>query len=257
MRVGTIFTSVKVFLSDHKGRQVVTWRPFPWMVRMEILVNVLVLAALEIVLGVDNIVLLSMLTGKLPAAQRPLARRLGLGFALVTRMGLLSTLSWIMSLTQPLLFGATGRDLILVVGGAFLVFKAIRELFFSADPSDPASLSKGKPRLWGTLLEIAFLDIVFSLDSVITAVGMSNHLGVMITAMVLASLVMVLSADFVGDFILANPNTKNLALAFLVLVGGVLVADGFHQHFDHTPMYVALAFSVAVELLNRRTAKKG
>ncbi len=217
------------------------------------------LSAMEIVLGIDNIVFLSILAGRLPREQQPAARRLGLGFALGTRLLLLLAITWVMGLTRELFsvfgHGFSGRDLILVAGGLFLIGKATFEIHDKLEvkhPSEAAPATGARGAFWITVAQIGVLDIVFSLDSVITAVGMAQELAVMIAAMVLAVLVMLVFAGKVGDFVERHPTVKMLALSFLLLIGVVLVADGFGKHVEKGYIYFAMAFSFAVEMLNLR-----
>jgi predicted tellurium resistance membrane protein TerC len=223
------------------------------------------LTAIEIVLGVDNIVFISILVARLPEHQRDLARRLGLGFAMVTRLLLLFSLSWVMGLTANLFTvlqqGISGRDLVLLFGGLFLLWKASHEIFTEVEArdergpvlSDGQALRRGGgPLFWSTIGQIAVLDIVFSLDSVITAVGMVDHLGVMAAAIVAAVLVMLVAAKPIGEFVLRHPSVKVLALAFLVMVGMALTAEAFDVHVPKGYIYAAMAFSLAVEVLNIR-----
>ena len=214
------------------------------------------LTALEIVLGVDNIIFISVLVGRLPQRQRNLARRLGLGLAMGTRLLLLISMAWIMTLTAPLFTvvgkGFSGRDLILVGGGLFLLWKSVHEIHNSlegAADSPGAAISAG---FAGVLVQIAILDIVFSLDSVITAVGMVDDVEIMIAAIVIAVLVMMFAAKSIGDFVDRHPTIKMLALSFLIMVGMALVAEGFEFHVPKGYIYFAMAFSVAVEMLNLR-----
>jgi predicted tellurium resistance membrane protein TerC len=220
------------------------------------LVALATLAALEIVLGVDNVVFIAILTGRLPARQQAVARRVGLILALGIRIGLLFTISWMMGLTQPLftVLGRplTGRDLILIVGGLFLVGKATWEIYDKLEVEHVERERGGRGRFAAVIAQILVLDIVFSLDSVITAVGMANELSVMVAAMVIAMLVMLVSMGVVAGFIERHPSVKILALAFLLLIGVVLVADGMGQHVSKGYIYVAMAFSLFVELLNLR-----
>jgi len=221
------------------------------------LVALATLAALEIVLGVDNVVFIAILTGRLPARQQDAARRLGLTLALGIRIGLLFTISWMMGLTRPLLGHAfTGRDLILIGGGLFLVGKATWEIYDKLEVEHVEREGGGRGRFAGVLAQILVLDIVFSLDSVITAVGMANRLSVMVAAMVIAMLVMLASMGAVAGFVERHPSVKILALAFLLLIGVVLVADGMGQHVAKAYIYVAMAFSLFVELLNLRYRKR-
>ena len=220
------------------------------------LVALATLAALEIVLGVDNVVFIAILTGRLPARQQAVARRLGLILALGIRIGLLFTISWLMGLTRPLFavlgHPLTGRDLILIVGGLFLVGKATWEIYDKLEVEHVERERGSRGRFAAVIAQILVLDIVFSLDSVITAVGMANELSVMVAAMVIAMLVLLVSMGAVAGFIEHHPSVKILALAFLLLIGVVLVADGMGQHVSKAYIYIAMAFSLFVELLNLR-----
>jgi len=224
------------------------------------LVALATLAALEIVLGVDNVVFIAILTARLPVRQQESARRLGLTLALGIRIGLLFTISWMMSLTRPLFsvlgHELSGRDLILIAGGLFLVGKATWEIYDKLEVEHVERERSGRGRFAAVLAQILVLDIVFSLDSVITAVGMANQLSVMIAAMVIAMLVMLVSMGAVAGFVERHPSVKILALAFLLLIGVVLVADGMGQHVAKGYIYVAMAFSLFVELLNLRYRKR-
>ena len=227
------------------------------------------LTTLEIVLGVDNIIFISILVGRLPAEQRDKARRLGLAFAMLTRLGLLASLSWIMGLKADLFTvfgqGISGRDIVLLAGGLFLLWKASHEIFVEvaareedhAPETDAATLKAAGTRLfWAIIGQIAIIDIVFSLDSVITAVGMVDHLGVMIAAVIAAVGVMMFAAKPIGDFVDSHPSVKVLALAFLVMVGMALTAEAFEVHIPKGYVYAAMAFSLAVEALNLRARSK-
>jgi predicted tellurium resistance membrane protein TerC len=219
------------------------------------------LTAMEIVLGLDNIVFISILTGKLPPAQQPLARRLGLGLALGSRLALLFAISWVMGLTEPFatILGKaiSGRDLILVFGGLFLIAKATWEIYDKLEVDHADADKKSSASAFGLILvQIIFLDIVFSLDSVITAVGMAQHVSIMVVAMVIAVAVMVIFAQSVGDFVNRHPSMKILALSFLLLIGVMLMAEGMGQHVGKGYIYFAMAFSLAIELLNMRLRKK-
>ena len=220
------------------------------------LVALATLAALEIVLGVDNVVFIAILTGRLPARQQAVARRIGLVLALGIRIGLLFTISWLMGLTRPLFavlgHPLTGRDLILIVGGLFLVGKATWEIYDKLEVEHVERERGSRGRFAAVIAQILVLDIVFSLDSVITAVGMANELSVMVAAMVIAMLVLLVSMGAVAGFIEHHPSVKILALAFLLLIGVVLVADGMGQHVSKAYIYIAMAFSLFVELLNLR-----
>ena len=224
------------------------------------LIALATLAALEIVLGVDNVVFIAILTGRLPVRQRESARRLGLTLALGIRIGLLFTISWMMGLTRPLLavlgHAFTGRDLILIGGGLFLVGKATWEIYDKLEVEHVERAGAGHAQFVAVLAQILLLDIVFSLDSVITAVGMANRLEVMVAAMVIAMLVMLASMGAVAGFVERHPSVKILALSFLLLIGTVLVADGMGQHVSKAYIYVAMAFSLFVELLNLRYRKR-
>jgi predicted tellurium resistance membrane protein TerC len=225
------------------------------------LVALLTLSVLEIVLGVDNVVFIAILTGRLPTAEQRLARRLGLSLALGIRIGLLFAITWIMSLTRPLfaVLGHTvsGRDLILLGGGLFLIFKATWEIYDKLEvPHTERARGGARDALASVLVQILMLDLVFSLDSVITAVGMAEDVRTMIAAMVVAMVVMLFSMGAVAGFVERHPSVKILALAFLLLIGVMLVADGFGQHVSKGYIYFAMAFSLLVELLNMRYRKK-
>ncbi len=226
------------------------------------------LTALEIVLGVDNIIFISILVGRLPSERRDLARRLGLAFAMLTRLALLFSLSWVMGLTSDLFSvageGISGRDLVLLLGGLFLLYKASHEIFVEVEARDergpeatPAAVAAAHRTLfWNTIAQIAVIDIVFSLDSVITAVGMVDQIWVMAAAVIASVGVMLVAAKPIGDFVDRHPSVKVLALAFLVMVGMVLVGEAFDMHVPKGYVYVAMAFSLAVEALNIRARAK-
>src|SRR5262245_24459328 len=226
------------------------------------LLALVTLTAMEIVLGIDNVVFLAILVGRLPGRQQTFARRLGLTLALAMRIGLLLAITWIMGLTAPLFSvlgrGVSGRDLILVGGGLFLIAKATWEIYDKVEvehaPAEAGAAARAVLVL--VLLQIVALDLVFSLDSVITAVGMANDIAIMVVAMVLAMLVMLVSARAVSDFVNRHPSVKLLALAFLLLIGVMLVAEGAGTHVDKGYIYFAMAFSLLVELLNLRYRKK-
>ena len=244
-----------------------------WIASPEAWIALVTLTALEIVLGIDNIIFISILVGRLPEQQRNRARVQGLALAMITRILLLLSLAWMMRLTEPFFtlmpglaattgdhhlrdaLGVSGRDLILILGGLFLLWKSAHEIYESME-GDPAESAVRVPsRYWMVLAQIAIIDIVFSLDSVITAVGMAKHVPVMVTAIVLAVGVMMLAAKSIGDFVDAHPSIKMLALSFLILVGVVLIAEGLGQHLPKGYIYFAMAFSVAVEMLNIRARK--
>ncbi|WP_437543754.1 TerC family protein [Sorangium sp. So ce367] len=215
------------------------------------------LSALEIVLGIDNIVFLSIMTAKLPLEQQPIARRIGLVLALGMRLLLLLAISWVMGLKATLfsLLGHdfSGRDLILLAGGVFLIGKATHEMFDKLEVDDPKEdQPKAKASFPSVIAQIVLLDIVFSLDSVITAVGMAQHISIMMVAMFIAVGVMLVFAGSIGAFIQRHPSMKILALSFLLLIGVVLMADGMGQHISKGYIYFAMAFSLGVELINMR-----
>ena len=225
------------------------------------------LAALEIVLGIDNIIFISILVGRLPPEKRDLARRLGLGFAMVSRIALLFSLAWVMTLTSPIFTVAaqaiSGRDLILLGGGLFLLYKASHEIFLEVEAHEPKEVSAGVDHVktgasmfWGTIVQIGIVDIVFSLDSVITAVGMVDQIGVMVAAVIASVAVMMFAAKPIGEFVDRHPSIKVLALAFLTMVGTLLVAEAFDMHVPKAYVYTAMLFSLGVEALNIRARSK-
>jgi predicted tellurium resistance membrane protein TerC len=227
------------------------------------------LTALEIVLGIDNIIFISILVGRLPPHLRDKARRLGLGFAMLSRLALLFTLSWVMGLTADLFSvfnqGISGRDIVLLLGGLFLLYKASHEIFVEVEAreqhappeTDAVALKAAGTKLfWGIIGQIAIIDIVFSLDSVITAVGMVDQISVMVAAVVVSVGVMLIAAKPIGDFVDRHPSVKVLALAFLVMVGMALTAEAFDQEVPKGYIYAAMAFSLAVEALNIRARTK-
>jgi predicted tellurium resistance membrane protein TerC len=225
------------------------------------LVALLTLSVLEIVLGVDNVVFIAILTARLPAGQQASARRVGLSLALFIRVGLLFAITWIMSLTRPLFavlgHEVSGRDLILLGGGLFLIFKATWEIYDKLEVQHTDTPTTGRRGAFAAVLvQILVLDIVFSLDSVITAVGMAEHVAIMVAAMVIAMGVMLFSMGAISGFVERHPSVKILALAFLLLIGVMLVAEGFGQHVSKGYIYFAMAFSLLVELLNLRYRKK-
>jgi len=230
-----------------------------WIHEPHAWIALLTLTVLEIVLGVDNIVFLSILSGRLPADQQARARMLGLLLALLGRVVLLVSLSWVIGLTRPLLTIAgeelSGRDLILILGGLFLLGKATHEIHANIEGGGHAPAARAGS-FGAVLVQILLLDLVFSLDSVITAVGMAEDVGVMIAAVVIAVLFMMASSGAIAEFIQRHPTVKMLALAFLLLVGVALVADGFDQHIPRGYIYFAMAFSVLVEMLNLRAGRR-
>lgn len=225
----------------------------------DVLVALVTLTAMEIVLGVDNVVFISILTGRLPETQAALARRIGLGLALAMRIGLLLAISWVMSLTQPLFTLVrpfSGRDLILLGGGLVLIGKATWEIYDKLEVVHEERPAGSRGAFALVIGQILLMDIVFSLDSVITAVGMANEIWVMVTAMVIAVVVMLVSAEAISRFVEAHPSVKILALSFLLLIGVMLVAEGTGQHVGKGYIYAAMAFSLLVELLNLRYRQK-
>ncbi len=222
-------------------------------------ISLLTLAALEIVLGIDNIVFITIVAGKLPEHQRPMATRIGLALAMLSRLALLASLSWVMKLSSPLFsvfaHPVTGRDLILILGGLFLIGKATFEIYDKVEAAHPAHMvAGGQPgaAMASVLVQIMILDMVFSLDSVITAVGMVDELTIMVIAVVVAVAVMLIFAVPVGNFVERHPSVKILALAFLVMIGTMLVAEGTGQHVNKGYIYFAMAFSLTIETLNMR-----
>jgi predicted tellurium resistance membrane protein TerC len=258
---------------------------FSWISRPESWVAFATLAALEMVLGIDNIIFISILSGKLPEDQRAKARNIGLGLAMVTRILLLFCLSWIMGLTKPLftlpflafadpsaaeLAAAaahgghevvgkaseiSGRDLILLFGGLFLLVKSVHEIHHKLEGEEGSAENKGAASFGAVLAQILMLDVVFSLDSVITAVGMVKEIGIMIAAVVVSVGVMLFAAGPISSFVEKHPTFKMLALSFLLLIGVTLLAEGFNQHIPKGYIYFAMAFSVMVELLNMKLRK--
>ena len=230
---------------------------FEWIADPEAWISLVTLAALEIVLGIDNIIVINILVGRLPESQRQSGRIIGLGLAMLTRILLLMSLAWIMKLTAPLftLFNQaiSGRDLILLIGGLFLIIKSFGEIKEAINHQEHHnSESKNKVSYFGVLIQIAVLDIVFSLDSVITAVGMASHLPVMILAIMIAVGVMMFAAKPIGNFVDTHPTLKILALAFLILVGISLIAESLDIHIPKGYIYFAMGFSVVVEMINIR-----
>lgn len=222
------------------------------------------LTALEIVLGVDNIIFISILCGRLPEEQRAKARNIGLMFAMLTRIGLLFTLTWLMTLTAPLFaifaHDLSGRDLILISGGLFLLWKSVHEIHNSlegsGDQQDGNAAAAATATFGAVIAQIAVIDIVFSLDSVITAVGMVDELSIMVVAIIIAVGVMLVAAGPIGSFVDRHPTIKMLALSFLILVGVALIGEGWEMHIPKGYIYFAMAFSVAVEMLNLRMRAK-
>lgn len=232
-----------------------------WLASPEAWIALATLTALEIVLGIDNIIFISILVSRLPEKQRNTARRLGLSLAMIARLALLFSISWVMGLTQPWFEVAglqiSGRDLILIGGGLFLLAKATHEIHNSLEGADGHGEANVAVNSMGmVLVQIAILDIVFSLDSVITAVGLADHVEVMAAAIIIAVGVMLFAAKSIGDFVDNHPTIKILALSFLILVGVTLMVEGFDVHVPKGYIYFAMAFSVAVEMLNINMRKR-
>ncbi|RZS52917.1 TerC family protein [Sphaerotilus mobilis] len=235
---------------------------FDWLADPNAWIALATLTALEIVLGIDNIIFISILVGRLPEAQRDRARRLGLSLAMGSRIALLLSLAWIMRLTEPMftVMGneISGRDLILLGGGLFLLWKSVHEIHGSLEGGHEESHAAGaaKATFAGVLVQIAIIDIVFSLDSVITAVGLADQIAVMVLAILISVGVMMFAAKSIGEFVDRHPTIKMLALSFLVLVGVTLIAEGFDTHVPKGYIYFAMAFSVIVEMINIRLRSK-
>jgi predicted tellurium resistance membrane protein TerC len=243
-----------------------------WLLDPEIWISLITLTVLEIVLGIDNIVFISIMAAKLPLNQQRKARQVGLALAMITRVLLLLSLTWVMTLTAPIInLGAllnfsdpdwiekltlSGRDIILIIGGLFLIYKSTAEMHDKLEAEDHKVKSKKAISFSGVIVQILVLDVVFSLDSVITAVGMANHVGVMIAAVIIAVLVMMVSAGSISNFVNKHPTVKMLALSFLLLIGLSLLIEGFEQHIPKGYIYFAMAFSVFVELMNLRMKSK-
>ncbi|MGY0039449.1 TerC family protein [Pedobacter sp. NJ-S-72] len=235
-------------------------------------ISLLTLTVLEIVLGIDNIVFISILSGKLPAHQQKKKRQLGLGLAMITRVLLLLSLSWVMSLTATLFnvgewisldnkewlekLAISGRDLILILGGMFLIYKSTHEIHLKLEGEEEGEGNVKVHSFAGVIAQILVFDIVFSLDSVITAIGMADHVEIMIAAVIIAVIIMMVSANAISDFVNNHPTVKMLALSFLLLIGVSLLAEGLDQHIPKGYIYFAMAFSVLVEMLNLKMKKK-
>jgi predicted tellurium resistance membrane protein TerC len=234
---------------------------FDWMSSPEGWIALLTLSVLEIVLGIDNIVFISILAGKLRPEERARARQVGLALAMFMRIGLLLSITWVMSLTAPLFTAVgqeiSGRDLILIIGGLFLLAKSTHEIHDKLEGEEGSASAKVAASFAGVIVQILLLDIVFSLDSVITAVGMAEDVAVMIIAVVLAVAVMMFSAGTISDFVDRHPTVKMLALSFLLLIGVSLIAEGFEQHIPKGYIYFAMGFSVFVEMINLRIRARG
>lgn len=230
-----------------------------WLSNPESWIALLTLTVLEIVLGIDNVIFISILVGKLPEESQKKARLIGLGLAMFLRVALLASLAWIARLTNPLLTvlgqEISGRDLILLIGGLFLLAKATHEIHDRLEGDEGHASARARASFTAIIIQILLLDIVFSLDSVITAVGMANELPVMITAVVVAVAVMMIAAGPISDFVARHPTVKMLALSFLLLIGMSLIAEGLDQHISKGYIYFAMGFSVFVEMLNLRLHK--
>ena len=233
---------------------------FAWISTVDGWVALFTLTALEIVLGIDNVVFVSILAGKLPPGQRERARKLGMFLAMFIRILLLLSITWVMGLTAPLfrLFGVgpTGRDLILIIGGLFLIAKSTHEIHLKLEGDEHETSGRRAASFAGVITQILLLDIVFSLDSVITAVGMAEHVAVMVYAVVIAVAVMMVSARVVSEFVEQHPTVKMLALSFLLLIGVSLIGEGTGQHIPKGYIYFAMGFSVFVEMINLRIRAK-
>ncbi|NTW59912.1 MAG: TerC family protein [Nitrospirae bacterium] len=231
-----------------------------WLTSPEAWIALLTLTALEIVLGIDNIIFISILVGRLQEHQRNKGRVLGLGFAMVTRILLLLSITWVMRLTEPLFFvrgtDISGRDIILIGGGLFLLWKSTMEIHESLEGAGEERTTAAVAGFAATIFQIALIDIIFSLDSVITAVGLAQDVAVMIIAIVAAVGVMMFASKAIGEFVDRHPTIKVLALSFLVVVGVALIAEGFDWHVPRGYIYFAMAFSTVVEMLNIRMRKK-
>jgi predicted tellurium resistance membrane protein TerC len=231
-----------------------------WITDPQALIALLTLTILEIVLGIDNIIFISILSGKLPVDQRKKGRLIGLALAMITRILLLFSISLIVKLTAPFFtifeLGISGRDLILLFGGLFLLAKSTIEIHSKLEGEEEHINVKAKVSFAGVIIQILLLDVVFSLDSVITAIGMANELAVMIVAVILAVIFMMFFSGSISDFVEKHPTIKILALSFLLLIGFSLIAEGLHQHVPKGYIYFAMAFSVFVEMLNLKMRKK-
>lgn len=231
-----------------------------WMTNPDIWIAFFTLCALEIVLGIDNLIFISILTNKLPQHQQAKARQIGLSLALILRIGLLFSISWIMGLTRDLFtvrdMGISGRDLILILGGLFLIYKSVKEIHEKVEQADAPEITLKAATFKGVIIQILLIDAVFSLDSVITAVGMANRISVMVAAVVIAMIIMMLSAGALSDFVNRYPAIKVLALAFLLMIGAALIAEGLDFHIPKGYIYFSMAFAVLVEFINIRVGSR-
>jgi predicted tellurium resistance membrane protein TerC len=232
-----------------------------WITQPETWIAFITLVALELVLGVDNVIFISILAGKLPQDQQQRARTTGILLAVITRVMLLLSLSWIVGLTDALVtvlgFEISGRDLVLFAGGLFLIWKSVHEIHQKLEGEEGHATAKVQAAFWSVIIQILLLDIVFSLDSVITAVGMVDEVAIMIAAVVIAAVVMVFTSGPLGNFVERHPTIKMLALSFLLLIGFTLIVEGLHQHIPKGYIYFAMGFSVFVEMLNLRVRGMG
>jgi predicted tellurium resistance membrane protein TerC len=231
-----------------------------WITQPETWIAFLTLVVLELVLGVDNVIFISILAGKLPQEQQKRARTTGIMMAVITRILLLLSLRWIIGLTAPLFevadFDISGRDLVLFAGGLFLLWKSVHEIHQKLEGEEGQATAKVRGAFWSVIVQIMLLDIVFSLDSVITAVGMVDEIAIMIAAVVIAAVVMVFTSTPLGNFVERHPTIKMLALSFLLLIGFTLIVEGLHRHIPKGYIYFAMGFSVFVEMLNLRLRGK-
>jgi len=235
-----------------------------WITNPEIWIALATLTLLEVVLGIDNLIFISILSGKLPPAQQSKARRLGLSLALITRILLLCGLAWVVKLDKPFWepkilswqLAVSGKDLILVLGGLFLLAKSVYEIHEKLEGEDGQVTNRIAPNFTNVIFQILMLDIVFSLDSVITAVGMVKQVPVMVAAVIIAMIVMLIFVNKISAFVDRHPTIKMLALSFLILIGTMLVAEGFHQHINKGYIYFAMVFALGVEILNLRLRVK-
>lgn len=234
---------------------------FHWVAHPEAWIALFTLTALEIILGIDNIIFITILVGRLPPKERQLGRLLGLSFAMTTRILLLLSLVWVMKLTKPLFTlyhqPFSGRDIILIVGGLFLMAKSTHEIHQAMEgtPETVEVEHSHSKKFFSTVFQIGIIDIIFSLDSVITAVGLAQHLSIMILAIIISVLIMMVAAKPIGDFVDEHPTIKMLALSFLILIGVALISEGFKFHIPRGYIYFAMAYSTVVEMLNLRLRK--
>jgi len=232
-----------------------------WITQPETWIAFITLIALELVLGVDNVIFISILAGKLPKGEQTRARTTGIALAVITRVLLLLSLSWVIGLTDPILtvlgFEISGRDLILLTGGLFLIWKSTHEIHQKLEGVEGQTSAKVASSFASVIIQIMLLDIVFSLDSVITAVGMVDDIAIMIVAVIAAAIVMIFTAGSINAFVEEHPTIKMLALAFLLMIGFTLIVEGFHQHIPKGYIYFAMGFSVFVELLNLQIRARG